>query len=922
MLTLTWPAVVALIVIAIVVFSRMRKQDEQISQLRKLVHDQKRYVDELYAYIVKHLKSPYEVPSDSSGQAESNVPGETAYTSPPPAVHTEILAAPPVESMPPVYSQTVQSVPCETPIEVPAGAPAEPSAAPPIAAAPIKYEMSANSTQANQHSIYSLPTVPYPAERKSTPKNENWVGINLLNRIGALLIIIGAIATAAFEGFHPVLRTSILFAFATAVLVLGEVVNRKKPTTFSIGVSATGMALIYVAIAASYFGLQTLNMYAALIACVLATALGVFLATRYKAQVIGIFALVGGYLPIFALNPENYPVLIGLVTYFVLLSLFSLILALTRKWSVMNFIGLGLTVISVVYLGLIMQADALTSVIYACFAFLIYSALPLISVYRTKEKFGDIDFWLIVTNTFISSIVIFLIAGRLNIQNLHAFLCLGFAAVYAGAAVLLKYKFDHKNMQTIFTLISIAFCVLFVPFFFNYRWFSVMWLMQGVTLASYGVLRKHKIFEFSGLSILGFSAIALLHNSSHLVTLSQFTFDYTFFTAGALAVFGCYLAKGRHGVGYEQAFKIIAFTNLWLYAMHLWFYFTPLDFLLNPLGGGKLNGSFHNSFTNSGGALITFALAFLYAKVKLWTGNGTKVLANVLHFAGIITLAYVSMWHLFYGHRAINYISNTVLISMLFASIIGFALIIHYHLTENRNRWTVLYKNINILGLWLVLIGIIGSFTRDFVGFHMILILITFAIAFTMTRIPAISDNGAKILALKMYVVGFFWLWIFNSLPYIWLWESNSSPYGNVPLLIIVNAFMQVAALFVLNDALNLCNVKARSNPIKIPILSAYFLLAVTQTMMVQADVAFYSAVISIKYAVAAFAWIIVGFKLKNKPVRKAGLVLSMASVAKLLVIDTWGLSTEMRIVSYISLGLILMLISFVYQKLSKSSDG
>jgi len=40
-----------------------------------------------------------------------------------------------------------------------------------------------------------------------------------------------------------------------------------------------------------------------------------------------------------------------------------------------------------------------------------------------------------------------------------------------------------------------------------------------------------------------------------------------------------------------------------------------------------------------------------------------------------------------------------------------------------------------------------------------------------------------------------------------------------------------------------------------------------------------------------------------------------------LLVIDTWGLFTEMRIVSYVSLGLILMLISFVYQKLSKDSD-
>jgi len=916
---LSWLVIVALAVFLIIAFSGIKKLEKRISLLQKMVFDQKNYLNELYEYINKHLRTSKGATSDSAEQAE--VQAHVVDTAPPvsPATHTDVPVSHATEQVPHIESPLAEPPPPSTfsswasvsPSAPPVAEAPAPAVAAPAVNSPIQYETSVNSAQANQHSTYSFPTVPYPVERKSAPKNENWVGINLLNRIGALLIIIGAIATAAFEGFHPVLRTSILFVFATAVLVLGEVLNRKKPTTFSIGVSATGVALIYVAIAASYFGLQTLNMYAALIACIFATALGVFLATRYKAQVIGIFALVGGYLPIFALNPENYPVLIGLVIYFALLSLFSLILALTRKWSVMNFIGFGLTVISVVYLGLVMQADALTSLIYACFALLIYSALPLISVYRTKENFGDIDFWLIITNTFIGSVVIFLIANRLNVQDLHALLCLGFAIIYAGAAELIKHKFEHKNMQTVFTLSSIAFGVLFVPFFFNFRWFAIMWLMHGVVLASFGVLRKQKIFEYSGLSILGLSAITLLLTYvNRSVSLLQFTFDYSFFTAGALVVFACYLIKNRHRVGYEQVFKIVAFANLWLYAMHLWFYFTPLDFLLDPWGGGKFHRSVHNTFTYPGAAFITFALAFPYAKVKLWASKGTKILANVLHFAGIITLGYMAIWHLFFGYRAVNYISNTVFIFMLIASITGFALFIYYYSTEERSGWVKAYKNINILSLWLVLLGVVGASTRDFAESHMILIIITYSIAYFITKIPAIYDRFSKVLAVSMYGIGIFWLWIFNS-----------TPYENVIVLIAINAILQIATLFVLNDIFYLWDKNTKGNPIKIPIISGYFLLAVTQTMMVQADVAFYSAIISIKYAIAAFAWIIVGFKLKNKPVRKAGLILSMTSVAKLLVIDTWGLSTEMRIVSYISLGLILMLISFVYQKLSKSSD-
>ena len=89
---------------------------------------------------------------------------------------------------------------------------------------------------------------------------------------------------------------------------------------------------------------------------------------------------------------------------------------------------------------------------------------------------------------------------------------------------------------------------------------------------------------------------------------------------------------------------------------------------------------------------------------------------------------------------------------------------------------------------------------------------------------------------------------------------------------------------------------------------------------MVQGAVAFNSAIISILFVVASLIWIILGFYLKNKPLRKFGLYLSIASVVKLLVVDTWGLSTGMRIVSYLTLGVVLMVISFIYQKFNKES--
>ena len=609
-----------------------------------------------------------------------------------------------------------------------------------------------------------------PKNRIPFFKNENWIGINLLNRIGALLIVIGAVVTATFEGFHPILRTAILFVFALGVVAAGEFLSRKKPTIFSLGVSATGVALIYVAIAASFFGLETINMYAAFFACALAAALGIFLATRHKAQVIGCFALIGGYLPIFGLASFiDDPRLIALIAYFILLSLFSLILAITRKWPIMNFIGLGLTISGTIFLGLIFQAPPIISLVYACFAFLLYTALPLISTHKTKKNFSQFDIWLVISNTFVSSIVIFLIAHRLEIDNLHSVLSLIFAAIYAGLAFLVKRAFVDKNMQMTFTIASIFFCVIFVPFFFQHQWIAIAWLAQAAVLGCYGILRNQKLPEFGGLSILGLASIWVfeaLYEFRHFATL-----NYAFLTGASLTILACYLAKNRDKKGYGIACKIVTFSNLWLFLMYI-----ILEYIYT-------HQSPHSYYLATTLVIIsTFALAYIYAKFKTW------------------------------------------------------------------------------------------------------------------------ADKSTKILAITLHSIGLFLLLSINALPH----------YSHLPIL------AQPAALLALNHLLNLSSPKMQKNPIKIIFISGYTLFAATQIMMVQGGMAFNNAIISLIYAAAAFAWIVAGLKLKNKPARKAGLFLAMASVAKLLVIDTWGLSTEMRIIAYISLGLILMLISFVYQKLNK----
>jgi uncharacterized membrane protein len=73
-----------------------------------------------------------------------------------------------------------------------------------------------------------------------------------------------------------------------------------------------------------------------------------------------------------------------------------------------------------------------------------------------------------------------------------------------------------------------------------------------------------------------------------------------------------------------------------------------------------------------------------------------------------------------------------------------------------------------------------------------------------------------------------------------------------------------------------------------------------------------------ILWGVSAFILIAVGLKRKLKVVRIISLVLLLATLLKLFVIDLKGISEGGKIAAFISLGILLLVVSFMYQRLKK----
>jgi uncharacterized membrane protein len=73
-----------------------------------------------------------------------------------------------------------------------------------------------------------------------------------------------------------------------------------------------------------------------------------------------------------------------------------------------------------------------------------------------------------------------------------------------------------------------------------------------------------------------------------------------------------------------------------------------------------------------------------------------------------------------------------------------------------------------------------------------------------------------------------------------------------------------------------------------------------------------------ILWGLTSFVLIYMGFKLKKKHLRIMSLTLFLITLVKLFAMDIRGISEGGKIAAFISLGVLLLIVSFMYQRLKK----
>lgn len=325
---------------------------------------------------------------------------------------------------------------------------------------------------------------------------EEWeamIGGKLLNRIGALALIIGVgfFLKYAFDNnwITETMRVAIGFVTGGGLLVLAARAHKKDFEVFAQGLVGAGLAVLYLSVYASFSFYHLVPQTIAFVLMSAVTVLAFLQAFKYDSLAVALLGVLGGFLTPFLLSTGEANE-VGLFTYLALLDAGILAVLLARdKWVVLEPLALAATwLIYLLWYKEVYNPEALGTTVYYLIVFwLLFYA---IDVYRMAKSVGtyiEIRTGIAAANALLFYSALYSVVNPPH-HNIMGIVTLLFGLVYlATAIIILRYNSDsirafRRQILTAIILIVAATAIEFTGFK------TVMWWsLEALVLVLCGV---------------------------------------------------------------------------------------------------------------------------------------------------------------------------------------------------------------------------------------------------------------------------------------------------------------------------------------------------------------------------------------------------------------------------------------------------
>lgn len=419
------------------------------------------------------------------------------------------------------------------------------------------------------------PREPTPADRVFAAVKEYFTTGNPVARVGSVVLFFGLaflLKYAADRDIIPIqLRLAGVAAGGIALLVLGWRLRHRG--VYGAVLQGTGIGTLYLT---TYVALRPYALIPPLAASVILVAVVVlsgWLALLQDARALATLGTLGGFLaPILTSTGEGSHVLY--FSYYALLNLGILWLAWRRTWRELNVMGFVFTFVVASIWGYqaYQPRHYATTQPFLAFFWALYLAIPVLFASRRRTQgIGYLDGTLVFGVPTAAFALQAAIAADLE-QGLTVSALVA-AAVYLAAARLLQLRAGEALLpvRQSFTALGVAFATLAVPLAFDGSWLAATWALEGAALVWVGTKQNGRLARASGIALQVFATAGMASSGDEPISLA--VLNGPFLSAVVIAVTGvmsAYFLTRRKDAPATPWTTIAPFALAWGMGWWLW----------------------------------------------------------------------------------------------------------------------------------------------------------------------------------------------------------------------------------------------------------------------------------------------------------------------------------------------------------------
>jgi uncharacterized membrane protein len=334
---------------------------------------------------------------------------------------------------------------------------------------------------------------------------ESFVGGKLLNRIGALALIIGLgfFMKYAFDNnlISETVRVLIGFVVGFTCIVFAYRTHKKGFQIFAQGLIGAGIAILYLTVYASFNYYSLVPQWLAFLMMSCVTALSLALGIHFNSRVVGLFGWMGGFLTPIMLSTGSANE-IGLFTYIALLNVGLLAIVFMKKnWQILE----PLTLISTWimywawYFKFYNETDLLITVFFVSIFWFLFFGLDIARL----RLLGNSNTYLQHAVAVLNTIIYYTILYHLIDFNYHSWMA-GVTIILAGMHVgIFLWLNRHKAVQEIviirYVLTAITLAVLATAIHFENFRTVIGWSIEAAALLWFGIQWRKSFVWFAAI---------------------------------------------------------------------------------------------------------------------------------------------------------------------------------------------------------------------------------------------------------------------------------------------------------------------------------------------------------------------------------------------------------------------------------------